>query len=121
VQQIATATAEQARGSEQIMKSAERMKAITKHVERSSQEQTRGSKQITKAIESISEMVSHLNAAQREQTRGGEQILASVEQMRDIIRRQEGRLVESHRVVGELSQRWRSLRARSTPPAQAAD
>ena len=44
VQQIALSTSEQANGSEQIMKSAERMKVITQHVERSSQEQNRGGK-----------------------------------------------------------------------------
>ena len=43
VQQIASATSEQAKGSEAIIRSAEKMRAITKHVERSSQEQTRGS------------------------------------------------------------------------------
>ena len=38
---------EQARGSELIMKSAEKMRIITQHVERSSQEQARGGRQIT--------------------------------------------------------------------------
>jgi methyl-accepting chemotaxis protein len=71
------------------MKSAEKMKSITKHVERSSQEQTRGSKQITRAIESISEMVGQLNNAHREQTRGAEQILMAVDSMRDLMLRQQ--------------------------------
>ena len=87
VQQIAIATAEQARGSEQILRAAERMKTITKHVERSSQEQNRGSKQITASIESISEMVNRLMNAHREQSRAAEQILAAVEPVRHSARR----------------------------------
>ena len=41
-QQIAAATAEQARGSELIMKSADNMRLITQQMERSSQEQAEG-------------------------------------------------------------------------------
>ena len=85
--------------SEAIIRSAEKMRAITKHVERSSQEQTRGSKQITKSIESISEMVSQLNSAQREQARGGDQILQSVEQLREITRTQEVRFADLAKLV----------------------
>jgi methyl-accepting chemotaxis protein len=66
------------------MKSSEKMKSITKHVERSSQEQARGSKQITRAIESISEMVHHLNRAQKEQTRGSEQVMGAVVQIKQV-------------------------------------
>ena len=72
-----------AKGGEQIMNSAERMKAITAHVQRSSQEQAHGSTQITRSIESINEMVQHLNRAQKEQTVGSEQVLKAVEAMRD--------------------------------------
>jgi methyl-accepting chemotaxis protein len=66
------------------MKSAEKMKSITKHVERSAQEQSRGSKQITRAIESISEMVHHLNRAQKEQTKGSEQVMTAVVQIKQV-------------------------------------
>ena len=102
VQQIASATSEQAKGSEQIIRSAEKMRAITKHVERSSQEQTRGGKQITKSIESISEMVAQLNSAQREQARGGDQILQAVEQLREISKVQETRFGELSKLVDHL-------------------
>ena len=56
------------------MNSAEKMKAITRHVERSTQEQTRGSRQITRAIEAISEMVAQLSQSQREQTQHGDDL-----------------------------------------------
>ena len=59
------------------MKSAEKMRVITQHVERSSQEQARGGRQITGAIENISSMVNQLNVSHRTQTRGGEQLLAA--------------------------------------------
>jgi methyl-accepting chemotaxis protein len=85
------------------------MRAITKHVERSSQEQNRGGKQITKSIESISEMVAQLNSAQREQARGGDQILAAVEQLRDLTRTQEMRF-------GDLLRRVEGIRR---PPTRA--
>ena len=111
VQQIATATSEQARGSEQILRAAERMKNITKHVERSSQEQTRGSKQITRSIESISEMVSHLHAAQREQTKGGDQILQAVESLREIVRSQETRIGELNRMLEAMTRLAEFLRS----------
>ena len=112
MQQIASATSEQAKGSEQIIRSAEKMKAITKHVERSSQEQTRGGKQITKSIESINEMVSQLNTAQREQTRGGEQILQAVEQLRELTRKQEERF-------GQLAKAMEMLAFARRRPGQA--
>jgi methyl-accepting chemotaxis protein len=66
------------------MKSAEKMKVITKHVERSSQEQARGSRQITKSIESISEMVNHLNRAQKDQTKGSELVMRAVDQIKQV-------------------------------------
>jgi methyl-accepting chemotaxis protein len=103
VQQIATATAEQARGSEQIMKSAEKMKNITKHVERSAQEQARGSKQITKSIESISEMVHHLNRAQKEQTKGSEQVMSAVVQIKQVAEAQTHSARELEGAIADLA------------------
>ncbi len=59
------------------MKSAEKMRIITQHVERSSQEQARGGRQITSAIENISNMVTQLNTSHRAQTTGSKALLAS--------------------------------------------
>jgi methyl-accepting chemotaxis protein len=59
------------------MKSAEKMRIITQHVERSSQEQSRGGRQISGAIESISTMVSQLNSSHKTQASGSQQLLAS--------------------------------------------
>ena len=89
VQQIAAATAEQARGSELIMKSAEKMRIITQHVERSSQEQARGGRQITQAIENISNMVNQLNTSHRSQTRGNEQVVNAAGRIEEAARAQD--------------------------------
>jgi methyl-accepting chemotaxis protein len=74
------------------MKSAEKMRVITQHVERSSQEQARGGRQITSAIENISSMVNQLNVSHRSQTQGGEQLLAASTRMEESAHAQEASL-----------------------------
>src|SRR5687768_8495805 len=86
VQQIAAATAEQARGSELIMKSAEKMRLITQHVERSSQEQARGGRQMSEAIENISTMVDGLNRAQNQHSEAASDVLAAAQRLEKLIR-----------------------------------
>jgi methyl-accepting chemotaxis protein len=92
------------------MTSAERMKGITKHVERSSQEQARGSKQITRAIESISEMVHHLNRAQKEQTHGSEQVMSAVVQIKAVTEAQEQAARELESAIADLTSQAEVLR-----------
>ena len=67
------------------MKSAEKMRMITQHVERSSQEQARGGKQITTAIEQISTMVSGLNASHKNQARAND-LLDAAKRVDDAVR-----------------------------------
>jgi methyl-accepting chemotaxis protein len=59
------------------MKSAEKMRIITQHVERSSQEQARGGRQISGAIENISNMVGQLNTSHKTQAQSSQRLLAS--------------------------------------------
>jgi methyl-accepting chemotaxis protein len=59
------------------MKSAEKMRIITQHVERSSQEQARGGRQISSAIENISNLVNQLNTSHKTQSSGSQQLLSS--------------------------------------------
>ena len=92
------------------MKSAEKMKSITKHVERSAQEQARGSKQITKAIESISEMVHHLNRAQKEQTKGSEQVMTAVVQIKQVAEAQTTSVRELEAAIVDLASQADALR-----------
>ena len=85
------------------------MKAITKHVERSSQEQARGSKQITRAIESISEMVHHLNRAQKEQTRGSEQVMGAVVQIKQVAEAQARSVRDLEAAITDLASKADTL------------
>jgi hypothetical protein len=96
------------------MKSAEKMKVITKHVERSSQEQARGSTQITRSIESISEMVNHLNRAQKDQTRGSELVVRAVEQIRRVAEAQAASVKDLELSIADLAEQARVLRGEVT-------
>ena len=89
MQQIAAATAQQARGSELIMKSAEKMRLITQHVERSAQEQAKGGRQITTAIEDISGKVKELNTSHEAQADGTRKLLTSAMRIEETARTQE--------------------------------
>jgi hypothetical protein len=84
-------------GSELIMKSAEKMRLITQHVERSSQEQARGGRQISQAIESISTMVNHLHQSHRAQAKAARRLA-------EISRGQDGHLREVTRIAERLRQ-----------------
>ena len=86
---VAAATAEQARGSEMIMEGADKMRVITQHVERSTQEQASGGKQISHAMESISKVVRQLNMDHRMQTEGTERITELAMEFEGILEDQE--------------------------------
>jgi methyl-accepting chemotaxis protein len=86
------------------------MKAITKHVERSSQEQARGSKQITHSIENINEMVNHLNNAQKEQTKGSEQVMRAVESIKGVADQQNLSMKELEAAIDTLAKQADVLR-----------
>ena len=105
MQQIAAATSEQARGSELIIKSAEKMRVITQHVERSSQEQARGGKQVTQAIESISTMVNQINTAQRERSAESDQLSATALRAKQLTREFERQM----RALGGAAEKLHTL------------
>jgi methyl-accepting chemotaxis protein len=84
------------------MKSAEKMRTITQHVERSSQEQARGGRQITTAIEQISQMVNSLNSSQRTQMRGGEQLLDASRRIEESTRGQDQAVRQLNSVTERL-------------------
>ena len=87
-----SATTDAARGSELIMKSAEKMRLITQHVERSQKEQAHGARQMTGAVENISSMVNQLHKAQRQQTKASDETSQMLERIRDLTRTQEKHL-----------------------------
>ena len=84
------------------MKSADRMRLITQHVERSSQDQARGGRQISQAIENISGMVNELHQSQRAQARGSEQTLVAARRIQELTRGYEGHVRELSRAAEQL-------------------
>jgi methyl-accepting chemotaxis protein len=74
------------------MKSAEKMRLITQHVERSAQEQAKGGRQITTAIQDISGKVTALNAAHKSHADGTRNLLGSATRIEETVRTQESAL-----------------------------
>jgi methyl-accepting chemotaxis protein len=79
VSQIAKATHEQRQGSELIMTAAEKMKGLTGQVRVSTREQSKVGSFIAKSTENITEMIQQITRACGEQSRGSEQIVSAVE------------------------------------------
>jgi methyl-accepting chemotaxis protein len=79
VRQIDNATREQALGSDLIMTSAERMKSITAQVRNAAMEQSKAGKFIAVSTEHITNMISQIKRACADQERGIEMITGSVE------------------------------------------
>ena len=102
VQQIAAATAQQARGSELIMKSAEKIRLITQHVEKSSQEQARGGHKLTTTLESVSLVVTQLGQSQKLQTEATKIASAAAAKAVENLRAQETALRKANSVVDKL-------------------
>jgi methyl-accepting chemotaxis protein len=75
------------------------MRAITKHVERSSQEQGRGSKQAGRAIAGISDMVGQLQSAYRDQGRESQALVQAFEAIHALARTEQARFAEVTRVA----------------------
>lgn len=79
VSQIDNATREQALGSDLIIASSERMKAITSQVRTAAQEQSKVGTFIASSTEAITGMIEQIRRACNEQSRGSEMIASSVE------------------------------------------
>ena len=87
------------------MKSAEKMRLITQHVERSAQEQAKGGRQITSAIENISGMVTNLNTGHRSQTDGARALQAAAVRIEETARAQESAVRQLTNAVANLRSR----------------
>ena len=84
VEQIHTATQEQTRGSEQIIKVSEKMKQISIQVKKATREQALGGRQISHAIEHITEISTYINNSQAEQRKAAYQVLEAISTIADI-------------------------------------
>ena len=96
VQQIALATQEQAKGAEHIMQSAERIKGITQQVERSAEEQKRSGHEVTQAFDSIQSLVNNVASGQREQGGRFDNAISGVHSIREA----SGRLLTASQQAG---------------------
>ena len=102
VQQVAAATAEQARGSEQLMRSAETITDITHQVERSSAEQGQGAERASAMVDALSDASVDAQAIQ-------DHILSACEQLAEQSRRLKDSPVDKlsnrlHELINELHQ-----------------
>jgi methyl-accepting chemotaxis protein len=84
VKQISGATAQQASGSEHIMKAVESMREVTKYVRQAMVEQKSGSSMISSAAERMIEMIHEIFQVAANQAAESEKIVHTVEQVRTI-------------------------------------
>ena len=84
------------------MKSAEKMRLISQHVERSSQEQAKGSRQMSSSIETISAMAGQVNTTQRAQARTAESLLTSTQKIDEAMRGQQEALAKLGESIAKL-------------------
>jgi methyl-accepting chemotaxis protein len=78
--EIATATQEQARGSQLILKAAERMNNLALQVKNATKEQSVGSEQIRQAVEEMEKLTISVTAAVEQQRKCSSEMLKIVEQ-----------------------------------------
>lgn len=83
VAKIDSATMEQAQGSDLIISSSEKMKDITTQVKNATQEQSKVGKFIAASTEAITGMIEQIRRATNEQSRGSEMISSSVENIQN--------------------------------------
>ena len=79
VKGIASATAEQARGSETVSRSIDRVSEMVEQINSATRQQAEGSSQIMESIESMKDLTSHVRQATFEQKSGAEMISSAVE------------------------------------------
>jgi methyl-accepting chemotaxis protein len=83
IEQFAMASKEQASGSELIITAVERMKDLSFQVRNSTQEQSKGGTLIAQSMENITGMIQQIKRAIDEQSRGSEQIVTAVGQIQE--------------------------------------
>ena len=85
------------------MKSAERMRAITQQVERSTEEQNRGGQQVTQAVENIRESIEKLSQAQEGQLKSHLAMQQCLSSLNDANKRARGVFVSLERSVADAA------------------
>ena len=82
IRQIAAATNQQEKGSDQIMAASERMKGLTAQVRSSTREQSQSSSAIARSTGKMSTMIEHIKRACDEQGHGSQLIVHAIENIR---------------------------------------
>ncbi len=109
VRQINAATNQQATGSDHIMKAVEQMREVTKYVRQATVEQKSGSVMISKAAERMIDMVHEIFGVTADQSGESEKIVKIMEQVRDIAEGNKRSASEMNDSVGLLADAIREL------------
>lgn len=86
MKQIRSATAEQARGGQQVLDAVSDMTMLHQQVDTAIREQSSGSKQIVSAVERMTQLVAEVVTATGEQKRGGEHMVVAMNSISDATR-----------------------------------
>lgn len=109
VKQISAATGQQAQGSEHIMRAVESMREVTKYVRQAMSEQKSGSTMISSAAERMIEMIHEIFQVAAGQAGESEKIVSTMEQVRAIADGNRKSAVDMEEAVGLLNDAIRSL------------
>jgi len=86
VTEVHASTEEQARGVEQILRTASNMQDITQQVAHAAREQSNGTRAIMGAVENMNRMTQQVAEATREQKRGGDLVVKATAEITDVAR-----------------------------------
>ena len=109
VKQIGGATAQQASGSDHIMKAVESMREVTKYVRQAMVEQKSGSTMISSAAERMIEMIHEIFQVAANQASESEKIVQTMEQVRTIAEGNRRSAAEMTESISLLNDAIRSL------------
>ncbi len=109
VKQINAATAQQASGSDHIMRAVESMREVTKYVRQAMVEQKSGSAMISSAAERMIEMIHEIFQVAANQASESEKIVHTMEQVRAIAENNRGSAGEMSEAISLLSEAIRSF------------
>jgi methyl-accepting chemotaxis protein len=109
VRQINTATRQQASGSEHIMKAVESMREVTRYVRQAMAEQKSGSGMISRASEKMIDMVHEIFEVTTNQAQESEKIVGTVERVREFAEENRASANEMSQSITLLNEAIRSL------------
>jgi methyl-accepting chemotaxis protein len=106
--EIASATREQATGSESVTRAVGRLQELVDQINAATRQQAQGSSHIGKAVESMREVTKYVRQAMSEQRSGSSMISAAAERMIDMIHEifqvATGQAAESEKIVATMQQ-----------------